>query len=87
MVRRDYAEDPGRFLIHRIEGVHGHKWRLLLEVMQAVRSDVEMLEGSVRYLQLCLSARGLICTAKMVRALLAMVQGHGQEVQLILASV
>ena len=38
MVRRDYAEDPGRFLIHRIEGVHGHKWRLLLEVMQGLLS-------------------------------------------------
>ena len=53
----------------------------------AVRSDVDKFEASVRYLQLYFSERGVICTATTVRALLAMVQGIGEEVELILAPV
>ena len=52
-----------------------------------VRSDVDKCEASVWYLQLYFSERGVICTATTVRALLAMVRGNGEEVELILASV
>ena len=38
MVRREYGKDPGRFLIHRIGGAHGRRWRLMLEVVQGLLS-------------------------------------------------
>ena len=38
MVRREYGEDPGQFLIHRIGGAHGCRWRLMLEVVQGLLS-------------------------------------------------
>jgi len=38
MVRRHYDATPQHFLILRIEGKHGARWRLLLEVVQKLLS-------------------------------------------------